>query len=195
MHLGVLVHRRIDAQQQAGLVETIEMIMQIGIAAVGVHHPAPAAGWAFATTAAITISTAPGVKARADRLLIGPDVGARRRIDGFGGLGLEVRRQREQRLLLQALGFELDRLDPGAEQLGRVVLDQRRAPLSLRRSVRSGTTTSSCHSAACSHTARAFSAGTSFLSAASHRKNRSTLTSTPHSSCSAMQASATPGWR
>jgi hypothetical protein len=32
MHLSVLVDRRIDAQQQSGLVETVEMIMQVGIA-------------------------------------------------------------------------------------------------------------------------------------------------------------------
>ncbi len=65
MHLGVLVDRCIDAQQQPGLVETIEMVVQIGIAAITVHHAGPAARWALTTTAAIRISTAPGVKTRA----------------------------------------------------------------------------------------------------------------------------------
>ncbi len=127
MHLGVLVDRRIDAQQQPGLVETIEMVVQVGIAAITVHHPAPAARRAFDDDRGDQDFHRARREGAGRRLLIGEDVGARRRLDGFGRLGLEVRHHREQRLLLQALGFELDGFDPGAEQFGGVGLDQGRA--------------------------------------------------------------------
>ncbi len=64
MHLGVFVDRRIDAPQQAGLVETVDVVVQVGVAALG-HQVVPAPPWAKLTSAANRISSGPGVKATA----------------------------------------------------------------------------------------------------------------------------------
>ena len=64
MHLGVFVDRRIDAPQQAGLVETVDVVVQVGVAALG-HQVVPASRRAKLTSAANRISSGPGVKATA----------------------------------------------------------------------------------------------------------------------------------
>jgi hypothetical protein len=64
MHLGVFVDRRIDAPQQARLVETVDVVVQVGVAALG-HQVVPASRLAKFTSAAKRISSGPGVKATA----------------------------------------------------------------------------------------------------------------------------------
>ena len=64
MHLGVFVDRRIDAPQQAGLFETVDVVVEVGVAALE-HQVVPASRLAKLTSAANRISSGPGVKATA----------------------------------------------------------------------------------------------------------------------------------
>src|SRR5712671_296763 len=65
----------------------------------------------------------------AERALIGRDIRARGGLDGRRGLRFQAFRQGVHRFLLQPLRLELERLDPGAEQLGRAFVEQRRVGL------------------------------------------------------------------